>query len=481
MRQQSRVVFLYAILAISLKALAEDTAPRSFLEKNMALVENAILSQQPAEAWIATGSALFEWRTHPGYCDLAMSVVDSYKMLRHEDVSERLTLLREVQTGPYCNFQCFEDGLLAFALESYADAVESFQSSTSSPVFEGNPFPHLMKAKALLLQVPDKPQAARMASERLRGADPADKANTTPQVSLQDALASYQEAISYVPDNPAILFRIRYEQATDLIERGYVDEGIEKLRESRLSENLLEQAWALGELLIVAWDLNDNEALNTCWQDLKVLLPVLSPYPNLPFETCCIKRINDLADMMRGIQKGDRPMQMKMDEASATFRFLHEDFKAVIERLKPWILEYPIHESRSWNQSLRETVLLVHLDYYSSIQSLGHFIEAESGFLGIVEAFSDLNPTSSVIEAWGWLGNSLRDQGRLIEAQAAYELALTLDVGGAQEAVKRSLPIDFLQRHVLQGIMPGDVRSSHVANYECVLNALAAIEGGINR
>jgi len=482
MWQQSRVIVLFSFLFVTSQcSWTEEMGPRSPLEMKMALVRNSILTQQPAEAWITSGSALFECRTYPGYCDLALSIVDAYQMLRSEDVSERLARRKEVRTGPFCSFDCFEEGLMAYALGWYEDAAEAFQSSTFAPAFDGNPFPHLMKAKALLQQMPSNRQAARDAFEQRPETSEPDGTPVPSKTGLKEVLTAYQQAISYSMDSPPTLFRIRHEQAIDLIEKGYMELGIEKLKESRLSTYLLEQAWALGELLIIAWDLKDNGLQKTCWQDLEILLSALQVCPDLPFEAQCMNHVIELADMMRGIQQGDRVMQMKMDEKSVNLRFFHEDFQEVVERLKPWILEFPLHQSRTWNPALLETAVLVHLDYYCSLQSLGNFVEAEAGFIEIIDAFSGRSPTCPVIEAWGWLGNALRDQGRIREAQAAYELALMMDIEESQKTANKGYSMDFLQRQVLQGIMPGPVRASHVANYECVLNALTEIEGGEDR
>lgn len=479
MWQQSRVIVLFSFLFVTSQcSWTEEMGPRSPLEMKMALVRNSILTQQPAEAWITSGSALFECRTYPGYYDLAMSVVDAYQVLHHEDLSERLVCRKEVRTGPFCSFDCFEEGLMAYALGWYEDAAEAFQSSTFAPAFEGNPFPHLMKAKALLQRMPSQPQVIRQQAEQKPGSS---EEPVLSKVDLQDVLASYEQAINYSINNPPTLFRIRHEQATDLIEKGYLELGIKKLKESRLSGYLLEQAWALGELLVVAWDCKDIEGIKTCWQDMEILLPALQVQPDLPFETLCLNHVIELADMMRGIQQGDRVMQMKMDEKSVNLRFFHEDFMGVVERLKPWILVFPLHQSKTWSTILRETAVLVHLDYYCSQQSLGNFVEAEAGFIEIIDAFSGRSPTCPVIEAWGWLGNALRDQGRIREAQAAYELALMMDIEESQKTANKGYSMDFLQRQVLQGIMPGPVRASHVANYECVLNALTEIEGGEDR
>jgi len=469
------------ILACGIQVGNSVEAPS--LEAAMTSVENVITSQQPADALIATSSALFEWRGSPGYPDLAMRVIDAYRVLRPQVLAEEFMRRKELLAGQFCGFMCFDNGLMAYALGSYQEAGDAFQATTTDPAYTDNPFPLLMRAKALLHQAPTKREAERLAAAPAEILTPTEELFPPQRVTLQDAVQSYTAVIAAVTGtfDAASLFRVRHEQAVDLLEQGYVEEGVEKLKESRLSEYPLEQASALEELLLVAWDANDQQAVETYRQDLEILLPALQARQELPFEVRRLDRIKEVVERMRGVQVGNRPMRMAMDKESTNLRFVREDYQGVAARMLPWVQEYPIEQNGSWDQSFRETALTVHLFYHCSLQSLGRFAEAEAGLRGIVEAVTDSTPLSPVIQAWGWLANSVRDQGRIHEAQSAYELALTLDTDQAQEAVNKGLPVDCLQRYILRGIMPGWVRATHVANYECVVNALSFGEGGEGR
>jgi tetratricopeptide (TPR) repeat protein len=420
------------------------------LEKDQQALEEALVNQDIASAWLLAASGLHRWLNYPDFPSFSKKLEEGYSWLPKDALRNEFERRRSLLTGSINGIGGLELGYLGMVLEDYAGAAACFQQALKDPEIQSSPFPRAYLGRALLFGG-----------------------------SLNAATSEYEAAVQQASVDKATLFRVRHLFLSDLLDAGRMSAMLKYAPACLSSDYPLERAWALENWIYYLWSQGDSEELGRRIVELRNLVPTLTVRPDLPFEQDRYERAQTLLSEVERAAQGDPVMLMAMDEEATTVDFANGEFEKALERLKPWVEKYPIREYASWKDDTTKKVgIWVNYVHAGALARLDRFGEAEAGFREIIQYVPITEFSGRIVDAYGWLGVTLKGQRRLEEARQVLETALSLDVSRVDERFLTALPHDFTQARVKSGETSATLRASIVKQYEEVQAALQNVDGG---
>lgn len=400
-----------------------------------------------ADAWIRSGSKLSVWAQYPDYIGMLEILQKSYGYLSPEEINDAVDFrLQELTGETFDCFVCMDAGLMAMTTGRFSDAANCFARAADSEFYRGNPSPHIMRGRSFLKQG-----------------------------RLEAAMEAYETALSMVesasPD-PTLLFRVRYTQAQDLFDHGLVDTSREVRLGSLESDYIPERLWAISQEVDYLWCKRNMEDLEIAVEDLEYLLSVVQPRPDVIWENSRIRYGQKVLERVTGALEGDPVKQMIMDEESLEWEYQAGNFQAVVDRLDPWVKQYPIADYNKWNPELQEWATWVHWTYNISVCNLGYPESASEGLLDLITNMPFEHSPARIANAWCWLGHCYGLMGRYAEGVGAYETGLGLDIHHVDPYTAMT-PVGFDQPRVLGGHVNQEWRAKYVELYRILLRYYA--------
>ncbi|MCA9444855.1 MAG: hypothetical protein KC964_28980 [Candidatus Omnitrophica bacterium] len=196
---------------------------------------------------------------------------------------------------------------------------------------------------------------------------------------------------------------------------------------------------------------------------MKTLIAVAEPDPNSEFEQRRMRRINEVFSRVERALNGEPAARMTLDEEATVVDFKARNLQGAVDRLKPWVLQYPLESYSLWNDSeLKEKVVWVHHVFGCALSYLGRLDESEAAFQSIIDNVPEEENPGGVARALVWRGHVLNKEGRLIDAIESFEQGLAVDAVNTP----LDLPGDFDQPSVKGSQMGRRLRSDFVDIYE---------------
>lgn len=430
------VVFVLA-WAIRLGA-AQANATLQALERDQGLIQSAVTEGDLAGAWLRSVSSLYSWKNFPDFPFIVKKIEESYAWLPKERVRQEFEGRRAlVSQSPDC-IAWLHLAVLGITLEDFPAASACFQEALKDEGLNQNPFVHAFHGRSLLYQG-----------------------------QVESATAAYELAVRTAEIDPATRFRVRHLFLSDLLDAGRLNLILKYASECLDSEYALERAWALENWIYYLWSQGAAEELGSRVRELQVLFPTLTVRPELPFEQDRYERAQTLLREVEQALAGDPVMLMAMDEEATTIDFANGDFQRALDRLEPWARRFPISDYGTWtDQQTREVGIWVNYVRAAALARMERLEEAEGEFRKILQHVPFAEFSGRVVDVYGWLGFTLKGQGRLEQARDTLAIALTLDVSRADASITKGLPHDFSQERVRSGETSSQLRASIVKQYE---------------
>jgi len=411
---------------------------------SMQLLRNALFEDGSQRAASVVRSEIRKWRHSVNDLDALLSVVAISRCLSPSALSEERDLAAS-QLNPTSSESHLYAGLLSLAADDFKGAEQCFVTANQLTDPNG-----------------DSVIEALLARARFRDG------------LYPEAIQTYAHAVDLASASPIQRFRVRFQYALDCLEKGLIPAALRVLNESRDSGTALEKGWALEELQNHAVSENDWNSVKRIHLDIATLLPTVTSITESAFEGRRVNRQRQIVARTEAALKGNSGMRLLMVEEAMEYPFSVEDFRGVINHLTPLVQSKPLSTIGDLPAEVRDGVLSVHFLRFVAYQRLGYFMKAEKGFRSIIEAARSIPLNSYVLQTWGFLGDSLREQGRFDEAMEAYDISLIQDVSWAPEPSGR-LDLSPNQFTVFQGIMPTKARESIAANRRFLVNLLESV------
>lgn len=429
---------------------SEGLLTRSRLNAEQQTVVDSITMGDPATALVVSGSALYLWKDHPDFLDLAQTVVEGFSYLRPEEVELRFSNLNSDATGTFHGLRWLMVGLLAKAVDEHLHAAECFDKIRFNGEMTDTPYPLVLQGESLLSKG-----------------------------RLFDATPYYEAAIELATRDVHNLFRVRYEYAIGLLKAGFLDHALGRVEASMNADYPLEQLWIREELVHYLWATGDMEGVQKIHSEMGDLLPDATPMAECAFESRRMNRINEVYERMRRIfDESDPVARMTMDEEATVTDFKRGNFANAVARLEPWIQMFPLEEYSNWkDKELKTQAVWAHHVYGCALAEMGDQDTAQSVFDRIVANVPSVENATAVVRAMGWQGVSLMKAGNAQEAAQKIEQALSLDAEGSH-ADEYGLPLEPDQPSIRGGKVNRPLRSAFVRIYQDALRNETEPQGG---
>ncbi|MCG3195714.1 MAG: hypothetical protein GHCLOJNM_00181 [bacterium] len=423
----------------------QGAAVREAMLTDYARAEAVIGQGELVSALPDSGRVLYVWRESGDFLDLLRKVEEAYASQTEQAIREGLQQRsQEILSGTAEGIMLLDAAILNRALGNLVGAEECLRKAVEDPLYVENPGVGVLLGRTLL-------DAGRLAE-------------ATPEYELAILLAEQL-------GDPSAVFAVRHASADDLYRHEQVNLGVRAASECLQSDYLMERAWALGVWIIYSHHIgNPTEALRA-YTELSELLPGVTPSPASDWEQRRFGQTQTTLSWYRGVLEGDTLSRMILDVEAADPDFKSGNLIAVERRLRPWKDRFPLSAFDTIQGPTREWVVWVHYNYHAVNSILGRYTDAEAGFREMTERIPAEEFAGRVVDAWCWLGHVLRCQGRLEEAQAAFESGLALDQGGSDAEAEA---VDFTRLRLREGKTSGSQRVSYVHEYQRLLEQLQA-------
>jgi tetratricopeptide (TPR) repeat protein len=242
------------------------------------------------------------------------------------------------------------------------------------------------------------------------------------------AEVAYRSALRDAGD-PASKFRIKYEYVQGHYNTSRLSEALKPdgpIEACVASTYPIEALFGHYEKLLHAWSVDDTTAVASEVEYIESLLPVTQPRDDSRFERRRYDEAENLVRRVARAQSGDEAVAMILDEESTWFDFKTGNYKAIIDRLKPWKVKYPVSDYPTWDKETAFATLSVHSAYNRACCSFGLEEEAEQGFRSVIDTIPPNENRQLVASSHCWLGNILESRELYREALDQIEAGLEI-------------------------------------------------------
>jgi tetratricopeptide (TPR) repeat protein len=442
------VVRSLAILTGLLGALRAQPAAEHPFERDRRLLEEAVLSRDWTQSLTRVEEAVYTWRAHPEFLELAHGAVRALSSLRGDEVRREFELLRTRLTAAHPPERWLAAGLFASSAGAAREAEDCFERAERG-AFSSSAFVPFLRARALLAQH-----------------------------RLTQAAKYYGRAVELAAEveDPHILFSIRCRRADDLYDAGHLELAVDAARAGLDSPHALERAWTLAQLVLYSHALGDATEVEAALGRLNSLRPESITVPEgLSWQRRRLEQAIEVLRIAERASTGDDLSRMVLDVEAAEFHYKRREPERGALRLEPWTARFPLARFGGWDGETRQWAAWAHLNLHAARHLAGRSREAATGLAALADALgshSGLEPQR--VHALAWLGRALWRDGRLEDARRAMEAGLLLD---AEAERAEGLPAGLDQPVVHRGRVDPELRRSYVESYGSLLREVARVSG----
>ena len=383
-----------------------------------------------------TAETIRKWEA---FADLPELLEDIQEGFAHRPRAEVAAFLRSTsETASHLgSYNLLERALMATAAGEFEMAIEAYRGSFMDENLSRNPFVHGFLAHTLLT------------AGKLKEA--------TPEYEIGVQLAE-------ATGDRAMAFRAKHLYADDLFDAQRLDLATPIVLPMLESDYPFERAWALAQKALYDWGRGDKEAALAGAGELRKVLPLAIPHPDLDWQRRRYEAMVETLQTFDGVLVLDPVLTMTADEKTLDYQFMGGNHEAA-KTVQAWVEKYPIDQYAIWTDAKeKEMAVWCHYNYYSYLSRSGHFEEAKAGLYRIIQNVPFEENPGRVVDAWCWLGLTLKREGDYEGAKAALKMGLDLDASSVPASP--NLAKDANQPRVKSGLTFSFEREWFVAHYE---------------
>jgi tetratricopeptide (TPR) repeat protein len=388
----ARTVLLAIVLPCANCGAQETVNSLQTFTTDTQYVRETIEQTDLADSLIASTSVLFFWHEHPAFGDLvSRTLLPSYREHTPGEISAEVDRRLGALAGTTDWLGWFDTGVLALAAGEVVEASRCFAEAVKDDLFADSPYGYAYLGRCCLAQG-----------------------------KSGEADSLYAQALAKSANDPAVAFWVRYRFCQDLCENRQVERtlcGSGPLCESLGSSYPVERAYALYETVMHAWAEGEETAVAASLEELRKLLPSITPRTDSRFEQRRGAEAATLVARIDAALTGDSYGRMILDEEACQYDVWSGSSELVCGRLRHWIESYPIETfSKLEGKEQQSALLTVHFSYNIAACRAGRHADAEMQLRRFIDSVSYEKEPAKVSASYTWLAYALHSQGRFDEA-----------------------------------------------------------------